>query len=248
MNNICLIPARGGSKRIPRKNIKDFHGKPIIAWSIIAAKSSELFDEVYVSTDDDEIAEISSRYGANIPFMRPNSISDDYAIDKDVIEAGAASLDRKVSNFAKENNLSTNYINSLDYGSIVHNALQGLTAVVLPGKQCGSTQTSMFTFTSTGANSFDTRDFLWCFSVNDTIALTSIPTLNSGGATRLYLLEDSLTNYDPNTDCEDDSDQFIYGSVQEVMWSLIPKENILIHENIFFCYLFTNIILQTCIC
>ena len=86
MNNICLIPARGGSKRIPRKNIKDFHGKPIIAWSIIAAKSSELFDEVYVSTDDDEIAEISRLYGANIPFMRPNYISDDYAIDKDVIE------------------------------------------------------------------------------------------------------------------------------------------------------------------
>ncbi|MEC8537639.1 MAG: hypothetical protein VXY26_02465 [Bacteroidota bacterium] len=126
-----------------------------------------------------------------------------------------------------------NYINSLDYGSIVHNALQGLTAVVLPGKQCGSSPTSMFAFTNSGTNSFDTRDFLWCFSVNDTIALTSIPTLNSGGATRLYLLEDSLTNYDPNTDCEDDSDQFIYGSVQEVMWSLTPKEIILIPENVY---------------
>ena len=126
-----------------------------------------------------------------------------------------------------------NYINSLDYGSIVHNALLGLTAVVLPGKQCGSTPTSLFTFTSSGTNSYDTRDFLWCFSVNDTIALTSLPTLSSGGATRLYLLEDSLTNYDPNTDCEDDSDQFINGSVQEIMWSLTPKEIILIPENVY---------------
>lgn len=126
-----------------------------------------------------------------------------------------------------------NYINSLDYGSIVHNALQGLTAVVLPGKQCGSSVTSMFTFTSSGTNSFDTRDFLWCFSVNDTIALTTIPALNYGGATNLYLLEDSLTNYDPNTDCEADSDQFIYGSVQHVMYSLLPKEVILLPENIY---------------
>ena len=74
---------------------------------------------------------------------------------------------------------------------------------------------------------------MWCFSVNDTIALTSLPTLSSGGATRLYLLEDSLTNYDPNTDCEDDSDQFINGSVQEIMWSLTPKEIILIPENVY---------------
>ena len=84
MKNICLIPARGGSKRIPRKNIKSFHGKPLIYWSINAAKSSELFDEIYVSTDDLEIAEIAKKYGAKIPFIRPKEISNDYANDKDV--------------------------------------------------------------------------------------------------------------------------------------------------------------------
>ena len=84
MKNICLIPARGGSKRIPKKNIKVFHGKPLIYWSIHEAKSSELFDEIYVSTDDLEIAEIASNYGAKIPFIRPKDISNDYANDKDV--------------------------------------------------------------------------------------------------------------------------------------------------------------------
>jgi N-acylneuraminate cytidylyltransferase len=64
MRNLCIIPARGGSKRIPRKNIKDFLGKPIIAYSIEAALNSDLFDEVMVSTDDEEIAEVARRYGA----------------------------------------------------------------------------------------------------------------------------------------------------------------------------------------
>ncbi len=86
MKNICLIPARGGSKRIPRKNIKSFHGKPLIYWSINAAKSSKLFDEIYVSTDDLEIAEIAKKYGAKIPFIRPKEISNDYANDRDVRE------------------------------------------------------------------------------------------------------------------------------------------------------------------
>ena len=62
--NICIIPARGGSKRIPRKNIKEFNGKPIIAWSILAAQKSGLFDQIIVSTDDDEIKLISEKYGA----------------------------------------------------------------------------------------------------------------------------------------------------------------------------------------
>ena len=78
---ICLIPARGGSKRIPRKNIKDFHGKPLIAWSIQAALSSNCFSDVVVSTDDEEIASISREFGASVPFMRPDSLSDDYTID-----------------------------------------------------------------------------------------------------------------------------------------------------------------------
>lgn len=86
MKDICLIPARGGSKRIPRKNIKLFHGKPLIAWSIECALSSNLFEKVYVSTDDEEIASVAKAYGADIPFLRPAEISDDFAVDKDVIE------------------------------------------------------------------------------------------------------------------------------------------------------------------
>jgi len=82
----CLIPARGGSKRIPRKNIKSFHGKPIIAWSIEVARASGLFDDVYVSTDDEEIAIVAETYGATIPFFRPADISDDFACDKEVRE------------------------------------------------------------------------------------------------------------------------------------------------------------------
>ena len=76
--NIAIIPARGGSKRIPRKNIRIFSGKPIIAWPIIAAKSSNIFDKVIVSTDDDEIAEVSRNNGAEIPFIRPKELSDDF--------------------------------------------------------------------------------------------------------------------------------------------------------------------------
>ncbi len=86
MQRICLIPARGGSKRIPRKNIKIFHGKPLIGWSIECALSSNLFQNVYVSTDDNEIADIAVNHGAIVPFLRPKDISDDYAIDKEVID------------------------------------------------------------------------------------------------------------------------------------------------------------------
>ncbi|MEG1998640.1 MAG: pseudaminic acid cytidylyltransferase [Bacteroidales bacterium] len=85
MKNIAIIPARGGSKRIPRKNIKQFLGKPIIAYSIEAAIKSELFDEVMVSTDDKEIAEIAVKYGAKVPFMRSSENSNDYATTYDVI-------------------------------------------------------------------------------------------------------------------------------------------------------------------
>ena len=75
---IAVIPARGGSKRIPRKNIKNFCGKPMIAWSIKVAILSELFDKIIVSTDDDEIAEVARQCGAIAPFIRPKDISDDY--------------------------------------------------------------------------------------------------------------------------------------------------------------------------
>ncbi|MCE7536814.1 pseudaminic acid cytidylyltransferase [Aliivibrio fischeri] len=83
---IAIIPARGGSKRIPRKNIKLFHGKPMIAYSIEAALKSNCFDKVIVSTDDQEIADVARFYGAEVPFMRPEKISDDYATTMDVIQ------------------------------------------------------------------------------------------------------------------------------------------------------------------
>lgn len=83
---IAIIPARGGSKRIPRKNIKPFLGKPIIAYAIEAAIRSQLFDEVMVSTDDPEIAEIARSYGAEVPFLRSKKTSDDFATTFDVLQ------------------------------------------------------------------------------------------------------------------------------------------------------------------
>lgn len=85
MSNIAIIPARGGSKRIPRKNVKPFCSKPIIAYSIEAALTSKLFDEVMVSTDDKEIAEIANAYGANVPFLRSEQNATDFATTYDVI-------------------------------------------------------------------------------------------------------------------------------------------------------------------
>lgn len=84
-NNLCIIPARGGSRRIPRKNIKDFLGKPIIAYSIEAALGSGLFSEVMVSTDDSQIAEVAQEYGASIPFLRSEKAADDFATTMDVV-------------------------------------------------------------------------------------------------------------------------------------------------------------------
>lgn len=85
MKTIAIIPARGGSKRIPRKNIKDFLGMPIIAYSIKAALESGMFDEVMVSTDDEEIAEVAKEYGASVPFLRSAETSNDFATTADVI-------------------------------------------------------------------------------------------------------------------------------------------------------------------
>ncbi len=83
--NIAIIPARGGSKRIPRKNVKLFSGKPIIAYSIEAALNSGLFERVIVSTDDPEIASVALEYGAEVPFERPKELSDDYTATAPVI-------------------------------------------------------------------------------------------------------------------------------------------------------------------
>lgn len=96
--SICIIPARGGSKRIPRKNIKLFCGQPIIAYSIKSAIESNIFDRIIVSTDDDEIAQTSINYGAEVPFLRPKELSDDYSTTTDVIEhAYAWLIDNQVS-------------------------------------------------------------------------------------------------------------------------------------------------------
>lgn len=82
---LAVIPARGGSKRIPRKNIKPFGGKPMIAWSIEAAYESGCFDRIIVSTDDEEIATVSHELGADVPFIRPSDLSDDYTPTRPVV-------------------------------------------------------------------------------------------------------------------------------------------------------------------
>lgn len=86
MSSLAIITARGGSKRIPKKNIKEFFGKPIIAYSIEAAIESKVFDEVMVSTDSEEIKTIAEEYGAKVPFLRSEKTSNDYATTADVIE------------------------------------------------------------------------------------------------------------------------------------------------------------------
>jgi len=85
MSSICIITARGGSKRIPRKNLKPFLGKPILEYAIEAALQSKLFETVMVSTDDDEIAEVGKRAGAEVPFRRSDDNSSDYASTADVL-------------------------------------------------------------------------------------------------------------------------------------------------------------------
>jgi len=83
--NLAIIPARGGSKRIPRKNIREFCGKPIIAYSIQAAMDAGCFDQVMVSTDDNEIAEVAKKWGASVPFLRSAGTATDYATTADVL-------------------------------------------------------------------------------------------------------------------------------------------------------------------
>lgn len=92
---VALIPARGGSKRIPKKNIKPFAGKPIIEYSIAAARACGVFDRVIVSTDSDEIASVARLAGAEVPFFRPEAISDDFATTADVVEHGIRWLEEK---------------------------------------------------------------------------------------------------------------------------------------------------------
>ena len=94
MSKLAIIPARGGSKRIPKKNIKNFLGKPIIAYAIETAINSKLFDEVMVSTDDDDIIKIAKSYGAKVPFKRSEKNADDYATTIDVITEVISSYEK----------------------------------------------------------------------------------------------------------------------------------------------------------
>ena len=86
MASVAIITARGGSKRIPRKNVKQFMGKPMVCYAIEAAIKSNLFDEVMVSTDDAEIAEIAKLAGASAPFMRSDATANDFATTRDVLQ------------------------------------------------------------------------------------------------------------------------------------------------------------------
>ena len=99
MKRLAIIPARSGSKRLPGKNIKDFCGKPIISYPIAAALASGLFDEVMVSTDSEEIAEIGRRFGASVPFLRSEAASRDFAIDLDVQEEVLREYEKRGAHF-----------------------------------------------------------------------------------------------------------------------------------------------------
>ncbi len=99
---LCVIPARGGSKRIPAKNIRSFAGRPIIAYSIETALESKLFDRVIVSTDDQDIADIAVSLGAEAPFVRPPELSDDYATTGDVV--------KHCINWCLQNSLPVSYV------------------------------------------------------------------------------------------------------------------------------------------
>lgn len=116
MKNLCIIPARGGSKRIPRKNIKPFMGKPIIAYSIEAALNSGLFDEVMVSTDDVEFAEVAKQFGAAVPFLRSEKTANDYAGLTDVI-------DEVITNYKEKGIIFDNYCCLLSTAPFVNSDL-----------------------------------------------------------------------------------------------------------------------------
>jgi N-acylneuraminate cytidylyltransferase len=96
--NLCVIPARGGSKRIPRKNIRVFAGKPMIAYAIQAAQKSGLFGRIVVSTDDEEVAKITREIGAEVPFLRPNELSDDHTPTVPVIAHAIRALEANGEN------------------------------------------------------------------------------------------------------------------------------------------------------
>ena len=136
--NLCVIPARGGSKRIPRKNIRVFAGKPMIAYAIEAAQKSGLFSRIVVSTDDEEVAKISREIGAEVPFMRPAELSDDVfsatTFGYPIFRAIEQQADGKLRMFFPEYFLSR----SQDLPEAIHDAGQfywGLPGAWLENKQ-----------------------------------------------------------------------------------------------------------------
>lgn len=98
-SSVCIITARGGSKRIPRKNVRDFCGKPMLAYSVETAVTSGIFDVVMVSTDDDEIADVAREYGAEVPFMRSEATSNDFATTADVLCEVLSEYDKRGTKF-----------------------------------------------------------------------------------------------------------------------------------------------------
>ena len=98
--SLCVIPARGGSKRIPKKNIRLFQGKPIIEWSIKAAQKSKIFERIIVSTDNQEIAEVAKSCGVDVPFVRPQYLSDDFVGTREVIAHSIMELCRQGSRYS----------------------------------------------------------------------------------------------------------------------------------------------------
>lgn len=97
---VAIIPARGGSKRIPKKNIRNFCGLPMIAWSIRAAKKADIFNHIIVSTDDNEIADIAKKEGAEVPFKRPKILSNDHTVTLPVILHAIEKLEKKIGNLS----------------------------------------------------------------------------------------------------------------------------------------------------
>jgi len=95
--SIAVIPARGGSKRIPKKNIREFFGKPMLAWSILAAQKTNIFEKIIVSTDDLEIKKIAEKYGAEVPFLRPKELSSDHAATAPVIAHAIKKINLKTN-------------------------------------------------------------------------------------------------------------------------------------------------------
>lgn len=107
-NRIAIIPARGGSKRIPHKNIANFHGKPLIAWTIQAAKKSGLYDRILVSTDDQKISEVSKEWGVDVPFLRTNYADDHTPISSATVAALRQAMDHWQESYTSVTQLMPN--------------------------------------------------------------------------------------------------------------------------------------------